>query len=127
MMNRKIISDAWTENRPLKVFGSTNCWRGELGAHQHRHHAAGDEEEERGADVLDPDDLVVGVDAEVVTPAGRAVARVVLGNGRGARGPAEPVVEAADPDEEAERRGDQAHRGDRVAVDQRLVAVEGAD
>ena len=25
MMNRKIISEAWTENRPLKVFGSTNC------------------------------------------------------------------------------------------------------
>ncbi len=25
MMNRKIISDAWTEKRPLKVFGSTNC------------------------------------------------------------------------------------------------------
>jgi hypothetical protein len=24
MMNRKIISEAWTENRPLKVFGSTN-------------------------------------------------------------------------------------------------------
>ena len=25
MMNRKIISEAWTENSPLKVFGSTNC------------------------------------------------------------------------------------------------------
>src|SRR3954447_1686348 len=25
MMNRKIISDACTENRPLKVFASTNC------------------------------------------------------------------------------------------------------
>jgi hypothetical protein len=25
MMNRKIISDACTENRPLNVFGSTNC------------------------------------------------------------------------------------------------------
>ena len=25
MMNRKIISDAWTENSPLNVFGSTNC------------------------------------------------------------------------------------------------------
>ena len=24
MMNRKIISEAWTENSPLKVFGSTN-------------------------------------------------------------------------------------------------------
>ena len=28
MMNRKIISEACTENRPLKVFGSTNCWPG---------------------------------------------------------------------------------------------------
>ena len=26
MMNRKISSEAWTENSPLKVFGSTN-WR----------------------------------------------------------------------------------------------------
>ena len=25
MMNRKIISDAWTEKRPLNVFASTNC------------------------------------------------------------------------------------------------------
>ena len=25
MMNRKIISDAWTENSPLNVFASTNC------------------------------------------------------------------------------------------------------
>ena len=25
MMKRKIISEACTENRPLKVFGSTNC------------------------------------------------------------------------------------------------------
>ena len=38
MMNRKIISEACTEKRPLKVFGSTNCLPGcgELGAHQHR-------------------------------------------------------------------------------------------
>jgi hypothetical protein len=25
MMNRKIISDAWTEKSPLKVLASTNC------------------------------------------------------------------------------------------------------
>ena len=25
MMNRKIRMEAWTENRPLKVFASTNC------------------------------------------------------------------------------------------------------
>ncbi len=25
MMNRKIISEAWTENSPLKVLASTNC------------------------------------------------------------------------------------------------------
>ncbi len=29
MMNRKIISEACTENSPLKVFGVTNCMPGE--------------------------------------------------------------------------------------------------
>jgi hypothetical protein len=28
MMTRKIISDAWTEKRPLKVFESMTCWPG---------------------------------------------------------------------------------------------------
>ena len=28
MMNRKIISDAWTLNSPLKAFESTNCMPG---------------------------------------------------------------------------------------------------
>jgi hypothetical protein len=51
---------------------------------------------------------------------------MVLGERRGAGGPAEPVVERAEPDQEAERRGDQADGGDRVAVDQRLVVVQGA-
>ena len=42
MMNRKISSEAWTENSPLKVFASTKCdpGCGELGAHQHRDQAA---------------------------------------------------------------------------------------
>ena len=127
-MNRKIISEACTENSPLKVFGSTNCVPGcgELGAHQHRHQAADDEEEEGRADVLDADDLVVGVDAEVVAP--RCRRRGPSGPpgsvGR-AGGPAEPVVEAADPDQEAERGGDQGADGDdRVPVDRRVPAVE---
>src|SRR5215216_7225980 len=81
MMNRKIISEACTENSPLKVFGSTN-----------------------------------------------AVAGVVLGERGGAGGPAEPVVEAADPDQVAERRGDQGADGDdRVPVPDRVPAVQRAD
>ena len=49
MMNRKISSDAWTLNRPLKVFGVDElaARRGELGAHEHRHQAADEQEEER--------------------------------------------------------------------------------
>jgi hypothetical protein len=70
---------------------------------------------------------VVGVDAEVVAPRVGAVAGVVLGLGRRAGRPAEPVVERPQPDQEAERGGDQADRGDGLAVDQRLVFVERAD
>ncbi len=54
----------------------------ELGAEEHRHHPAGDEEDDRRDEVLDPDHLVVGVRAEVVRPGLAAVARVVLGHGR---------------------------------------------
>ena len=77
MTNRKIISDACTEKRPLYVWVSKNCMPGlrQLGADEHREHPAGQEEEDRGGEVLDPDHLVVGVDAEVVAPAVRAVAR----------------------------------------------------
>ena len=71
MMNRKIISEACTEKSPLNVWLSTNCIPGsrQLGAHEHRHKAGGDEEEDRRDDVLDADHLVVGVDPEVVAPA----------------------------------------------------------
>ena len=79
----------------------------QLGPDQHRHQAADEEEEEGGADVLDADHLVIGVEAEVVLPALSAVLRVVLGDRRHADGPAQPVVEAAEAEQEAERAGDQ--------------------
>ena len=88
---------------------------GQLGAHQHRDQAAYQQEEERVDHVLDPDHLVVGVDPEVVLPAVGAVAGVVLRTGAPPRRPVEPVVEAAEADQEAERRGDQRDRQDRVA------------
>ena len=77
---------------------------GELGADQHRHQAAHEEEEEGGADVLDADHLVIGVEVEVVLPALGAVLGVVVGDRRHAGRPAQPVVEAAEAGEEAERR-----------------------
>ena len=88
--------------------------RRELGAHEHRQQAADEHEEERGDDVLDPDHLVIGVDAEVVLPGVRAVARVVLGPRRAPGRPVEPVVEGAEADEEEQRRGDQRDDQDRV-------------
>ena len=54
-------------------------------------------------DVLDADHLVVGVDLEVVLPAVGAVARVVVHPGRASRDVVQPVVEGADPGQEAER------------------------
>ena len=76
MTNRKIRTVAWTEKTPLYCSGvqELHARLGELGADQHRQQAADEEEEERGDRVLDPDHLVVGVDAEVVAPAVRAVA-----------------------------------------------------
>ena len=59
---------------------STN-WRpggGQLGPDQHGQQAADEDEEERDADVLDADHLVVGVELEVVLPAGGAVVGVVI-------------------------------------------------
>ena len=76
---------------------------GQLRAEEHREQAADREEEEGRDEVLDPDDLVVGVHAEVVPPASRAVARVILRSRRAARHVVEPVVERADPGEEADR------------------------
>ena len=114
MMNRKIISDAWTEKSPLKVCGSTNCVPG-LASSARTSIASrppSDEEEERRDEVLDADHLVVGVDAEVVAPAGGAVAGVVLGPRRAAADVVEPVVEGADPEQEAERRHREEGDGD---------------
>ena len=88
--------------------------RRQLGAHEHRQQAADEHEEERGDDVLDADHLVIGVDAEVVLPRVRAVARVVLRARRAAGRPVEPVVEGADADEEEQRRGEQ-RRAIRIA------------
>ena len=119
-MNRKISTDAWTLNRPLNVFASTN-WRPgarELGAHQHRDQAADEQEHERVDRVLDPDHLVIGVDPEVVLPRVRAVQRVVLGPRRLARRPVEPVVERAQTDQEEERRREHRDQQDRVGVDE---------
>jgi hypothetical protein len=95
MTNRKIISDACTENSPLNVLL--------LGSHEHRHQTRCDEEENGRYQVLDADHLVVGVDAEVVLPRMRPVARVVFRPCGPAGGPVGPVVEAADADQEAER------------------------
>ena len=74
----------------------------ELGADQLGEDAADHEEGEDDHQVLDPDDLVVGVDLEVVAPARGAVHRVVLVVHPAPRHPAPPPVEAADADEEAD-------------------------
>ena len=100
---------------------------GELDADQHRQQAADEQEEERGDRVLDPDHLVVGVDAEVVAPAVGAVAGVVLGPGQPARRPVEPVVAGPDPDQERERDREQRHGRDGVARDHRVDVLEPPD
>ena len=98
MTNRKIISAAWTENSPLKVWLSTNCMPGWASSARMiiASRPADQEEEERGDHVLDADHLVIGVDAEVVLPAARAVAGVVLRLRRLAEHVVHPVVEAAE-------------------------------
>jgi hypothetical protein len=95
----------------------------ELGADDHREQAADEQEEERGHDVLDADDLVVRVDLEVVLPRPGAVARVVVGDRRLARRPAEPVVEPADTDQRSKRRRDQRDDRDGLTVEDRVPAV----
>ena len=99
-----------------------------LGAHEQREQAAGEEEEDRRRDVLDPDHLVIGVDAEVVLPAVRAVGRVVLRRRRPADRVRDPVVERSETGEEAERRHRQRTDDDHdVPVERRLVAAERAE
>ena len=128
MMNRKMRIDAWTENSPLNASVRHELHPGlrQLGAHQHGQRAAHEQEEERGDRVLDADHLVVGVHAEVVLPRARAVARVVLGHRGSAGGPAEPVVEGPDADEEEQRRGEERDDGHGVAVEHRVEPVQRA-
>ena len=100
----------------------------QLGAHEHREHSAGEEEEDRRRDVLDPDHLVIGVDPEVVRPAASAVTRVIFGLRGLAEGPREPVVERAEPGEEADRGGRERRDGnDRVPEEQWIPPGKGAD
>ena len=70
MMNRKIISEACTENSPLKVFGSTNCSPGAASSARISIASRPPTKKKKNVvhDVLDADDLVVGVDPEVVLP-----------------------------------------------------------
>ena len=98
----------------------------ELRADEHRHQAADEEEEERRADVLHADHLVVGVDLEVVLPAVRAVVLVVVDDLAAAR-PGEPVVEAADAGQEPERHHQQRDLEHAVAVVDGLAAEDRAD
>ena len=92
----------------------------ELGAEEHREQAADAEEDDRRDDVLDPDHLVVGVDPEVVAPRVRAVPGVVLGPRRAAGRVVRPVVEAAEPDEEEERRRDELDGDEHRALPERI-------
>jgi hypothetical protein len=100
---------------------------GELGADQHRQQPADEEEEEGDADVLDPDHLVIGVEVQVIPPRIGAVVAVVVGDGRGAGRPAQPVVAAADPEQEADRGRDRRDDDVRVAGLLGLDQVEAAD
>jgi len=96
----------------------------QLRADEQREQAAGEEEEDGRDEVLDADHLVVGVDAEVVAPAVRAVARVVLRAGRVAERVVRPVVEGTDSAEEADRGGDERRDEDeRLRQDERVPAA----
>jgi hypothetical protein len=100
---------------------------GELHAHQHREQPGDHEVREGVHDVLHADHLVVGVDAEVVLPAARAVGRVILRARRAPDRPVEPVVERAQADQEGERADDHRHLQDGRPVEHRVVVGGGAD
>ena len=75
------------------------------------------------AEVLDADHLVVGVDAEVVLPARRAVGRVILRSRLAAERVVDPVVERAETCEEAERhRGQERDNDDDLPLPERMPA-----
>ena len=127
--NRKMSSVACTENTPLNCSGVRNCIPG-LASWARISIASrppDEQEEERGDRVLDADHLVVGVDAEVVAPAVRAVSGVVLGARGPAGGPVEPVIEGAEADQEEQRHRDQRDDRDRVAVDDRVLVHQPPD
>ena len=99
----------------------------ELGPHQLGEDAADHEEREDDHQVLRPDDLVVGVDLEVVAPARGAVHRVVLvvhPCGRVIQPP--PPVEAADADQEADRADERGGGGVDLGLPRRGVAGRGS-
>ena len=77
-------------------------------------------------DVLDPDHLVVGVDAEVVLP--RVAPWPEWSSGRvGRPGPSRTSSRSApSPTRKNERRGEQRDLGHGVAVEDGVVAVERA-
>ena len=121
-MKRKIISAAWFETSTLNVCG-LKYWSPGWASSARKSIASRPpmtEEDDRRDDVLDPDHLVVGVDAEVVAPRPRAVPRVILGARRPARGVVGPVVEAAEAGEEAERGRDELDREDHRALPDRM-------
>ena len=75
MTKRKIISDACTEKSPLNVLLSTNCIPGfASSARMNIAIEPAPTKKKIVVTVLDADDLVVGVDTEVVAPAAGAVA-----------------------------------------------------
>jgi hypothetical protein len=100
---------------------------GELGAEEEREEARNQEEREDGAEILHPDHLVVGVDAEVVLPGLRTVAFVQIGPRRFAGHVVEPVVEATDAEQEAEREDNERNGEDRSARPDRMPVGGPAD
>ena len=73
----------------------------ELEADQHRVDTAEEDEEADPDQVLEPDHLVVGAEADVPRPAARVLA-LVPERGRTAGHPRERIVEEAEPAEEAD-------------------------
>ena len=97
-----------------------------LGADEQRHDAANEHEEQGHGHVLNANDLVVGVDPEVLLPVAHTVERVVLGRNRATLGPCQPVVKAADAVKESHSAKQPGDRGHDVALPQRVETEDGA-
>ena len=121
---RRVVRDQGVERLRVEVLVARLR---ELRAEEHREEAADAEEDDRRDEVLDADHLVVGVDAEVVAPGAGAVAGVVVDPRRPAARVVGPVVEAADPGEEAERRRHELDRDEHRALPDGIPAGEPAD